>query len=110
MNDNYISGPRSLVLNNLPVRPNSLQLTANGQFSGQYTHSNYGGGSATITLPKGVVSANQIVPNSVQLTAGAITCQDDGAGNIAGAGCAGTVNMVSHGRVALTKDDLYLSL
>jgi hypothetical protein len=82
--DNYFNAVKTVSLLYVPVARNSLTLIGVGDFTKQTTYSGYASamGMVNVSLPKGVVAANQIKQNSVRLTAGALKCRDDGAGNI----------------------------
>jgi hypothetical protein len=98
--DNYFNAVRTVSLLYVPVARNSLTLIGVGDFTKQTTYSGYTSamGTVNVVLPKGVNTANQISPNSVRLTAGALRCRDDGAGGITEdtgtppATCSGSIN------------------
>ncbi len=81
LNSTYLNAQKTENLANLPVAPNSVSITFNGQFNAQTTIASYSSPNV-VNLDKGVNTANAIVPNSVQVQVGANTYQDDGAGNI----------------------------
>jgi len=98
--DNYFNAVKTVSLLYVPVAANSLTLSGVGDFIKQSAYRGYTSamGTVNVILPKGAAAANQIRPNSVRLTAGALRCRDDGAGNIvedAGtppATCSGNIN------------------
>jgi len=82
--DNYFNAVKTVNLLYVPVAANSLTLIGVGDFTKQTTYSGYTSalGIVNVVLPKGVDAGNQIKQNSVKLTAGALKCRDNGAGNI----------------------------
>jgi len=98
--DNYFNAIRTVSLLHPPVARNSLTLTGVGDFIKQTTYSGYTStmGTVNVVVPMGVATGNQISPNSVRLTAGALRCRDDGAGGITedtgtpSATCSGSIN------------------
>ncbi|MDW8433933.1 MAG: hypothetical protein RMK35_03910, partial [Aquificaceae bacterium] len=99
-NDTYLNAQRTLTLNQLPVQAGSVGITANGVFSGQASGTTTAGGGLTLTLPKGIATANALVPGQVQVSAGAVTCTDNGGGGF-NAPCNGTVTYAT-GQVNIT--------
>lgn len=90
-NDTYLNAQRTLTLNQVPVQAGSVRITANGVFSGQVSGTTTAGGGLTLTLPKGITTANALVPGEVRVSAGNVSCTDDGAGGF-NAPCNGTVD------------------
>jgi hypothetical protein len=80
--DNYFNANRTINLSHVPIARNSLMLSGAGDFNKSYSYSGYTSGTVSVVLPKGSNVANQIRPSSVRITAGALRCRDDLAGNI----------------------------
>lgn len=98
--DSYYNNQRRVVLPDYPLVPNSVTLTT--EQGKTYTYSltvpqyETTDGTVNLKLPKGTLSGNTIVANSVRIDAGSIVCVDDGAGNIVdeggGTNCSGSIN------------------
>lgn len=101
--DNYFNSTRNLALQYPPVAKNSLLLAATGEWNASSVYSGYttASGIASVNLPRGTVSTNQIKPSSVKLVAGSLKCKDDGSGNITDdtgtppGTCSGSINYAS---------------
>jgi len=81
----------NLTAGNTIVGAQSPMTTPSGYAAGLQTE-NLGTGNGTTTSFTGTLSYLPIRPNSLTVTAGAVTGSDDGAGNIVGNGVSGTVD------------------
>jgi len=98
--DSYYNSERTVVLPNYPLVKNSVAITSEADKVFHYSLVVQGyettDGNVQLKLPKGFLSSNTIVKNSVVIDAGNIVCVDDGNGNIVdrggGTNCSGTVD------------------
>lgn len=92
--DEYYNSQRTLYLSNYPLIEGSLQMSSSGEFKANTIYTGYTSaqGTVTISLVKGVNTANSIVPQSFTASVVSTVCSDDGAGNIVGTDCAGTID------------------
>ena len=97
--DSYYNAERRVILPDYPLVPKSVALTTQNS-SFEYSLTVYGyettDGTVNLKLPKGYLSANRVIANSLRIDAGSIVCIDDGAGNIVDEGggnnCSGSIN------------------
>lgn len=92
--DNYYNSQRTVYLSNYPIVQGSLQMSASGEFQANTVYTGYDSsmGTVVVNLVMGTNTANSVVPSSFVADAGGKICTDDGAGNIVGTDCSGTID------------------